>query len=126
MQKLSLGKGFSAQQNIKDDAMRPTLYLTGLVLAFLTFALVFCDNNIIRYTLLVLFVAVVVAVYYINIYFAHNDTDRLHTESYLINRQIVEAGLLEDKTISHIRQNQQELLTSDLLIPDSEEVENEQ
>jgi len=125
MQKLSLGKGFTAQQNIKDDAMRPTLYLTGLVLAFVTFALIFCDNNIVRYTLLVLFVAVVIAAYYINIYFAHNDTDRLHTENYLINRQIVEAGLLEDKTISRIKQNQHELLTSDLVTADSEEVEDE-
>ncbi len=97
MNKLSFGQ-IEAKQNIKDDAMRPTLCLVSIILFFIVLILLFCQDNIIKYSLLVLFFITVFAAIYINMLFAHKDRDRLQTERYLLNKQMIEAGIIENKT----------------------------
>lgn len=105
MSKLSIDKsGFSAEHNIKDDAMRPTITVLLMVFIF-SGVIIICCNNIFSkiFGAFCVFVTLSYTIY-LNIYFAHKDTDRLHTERYLINRKIVEARLLEDKT-KGVKQN---------------------
>jgi len=99
MSKLSIDKsGFSAEHNIKDDAMRPTVTVLSLVLIF-SGAIIIWSNNVFSkiFGAFCAFIALSCTIY-LNVYFALKDTDRLHTERYLINRKIIEARLLEDKT----------------------------
>ena len=48
-------------------------------------------------------------VFYLNNYYAHNDTDRLHTESYLTNKKIIDSALMDDNKkqefITHMTSN---------------------
>lgn len=82
MSKLSIGKDIlNFEQNIKDDAMRPTICILSIVLVFSLALLIWAPDKLIRYIALIVAVGTILFVLYLNNYYAHNDTDRLHTEN---------------------------------------------
>ena len=98
MSKLSLGKGlFNLEENIKDDAMRPTILVMTLVLFFMVILIIGCNNEIIKYLSFLLIIGIIVFTLYTNYYLLKNDPDRLQTEKYLIHKQLIEAQMLENK-----------------------------
>lgn len=98
MNKLSIGKDLlNFKQNIKNDAMRPTICIMVSVLLFMSFLIMVINDRIIQYYCLFIVTISIGYAIYINNYFAKHDPDRLQTEKFLIHKQLIENGMLENR-----------------------------
>lgn len=98
MGKLSIGKNlFNFEENIKNDAMRPTIVILLIVLFFMTILVLFSHNKLIQAISFVLIIGIIFFATYINHYFVKQDPDRLQTEKYLLHKQLIERGMVEAK-----------------------------
>lgn len=98
MNKLSIGKDFlNLEQNIKNDAMRPTIGIMIGVLAFMTLLIIVTNDKIIHYFCILIILGSISYTTYINNYFAKNDPDRLQTEKFVIHKRLIESGMIENR-----------------------------
>lgn len=99
MSKLSIGKDLlNLEQNIKNDAMRPTIGMMIGILVFMTLLIIVTNDKIIHYLCMLIILGSISYTIYINHYFAKNDPDRLQTEKFLIHKRLIESGMIENKS----------------------------
>lgn len=132
MGKLSIGKNlFNFEENIKNDAMRPTIVILLIVLGFMTILVLFSGSNLIQYLAFAIIIGIILFAICVNHHFVKNDPDRLQTEKYLIHKQLIEQGMIEAKqgeiveSTPLIETNQIGEITSEITnetIPDEEEM----
>lgn len=124
MNKLSIGKNLlNLEQNIKNDAMRPTIGMMIGILAFMTLLIIVTNDKIIHYFCMLIIFGSISYTIYINHYFAKNDPDRLQTEKFLIHKRLIESGMIENRQGTILDTNVQNSLPPNTPIYLAENVE---